>query len=79
MKQTNCTQMLDRKSTNRLSFAFLLTLERVFNSFLEAQYAVVKAYLYSFFIEHLGPICLFQVKLKVTAFGFCFIQNATLN
>ena len=40
-KQTNWTQMLNRKSTNtpllRPIFAFALTLKRVFNEFLEAQ------------------------------------------
>ena len=41
MKQTNWTQMLDKKSTNTpllsLIFACTLTLKRVFNEFLEAQ------------------------------------------
>ena len=54
-KQTNWTQMLNKKSTNTpllwLIFAFALTLKRVFSKFLEVQLCntVVKAYWCSFF------------------------------
>jgi hypothetical protein len=67
MKQTNWTQMLNRKSTNTplpwVFFACALTLKRVFNEFLKAQLGSSK-YTFTHFIEHLG--LLHVVKLKVT-------------
>ena len=60
MKQTNWTQMLNRKSANTpllwLILACALSLKRVFSEFLEAQLRSSKGVFVLSTIEHLGPI-----------------------